>query len=112
MGIAQQIAAGHASATIQIGLPGFLGVTISNNIIGATGGAPISGTLPGSPADKAGLKAGDVITDVNGQVVDSPKALTAILQQRHPGDKVSVTWADSSSKRHTATVTLTTGPAA
>jgi S1-C subfamily serine protease len=112
MGIAGQIAAGHASATIQIGLPGFLGVTISNNVIGATGGAPISGTLPGSPADKLGLKAGDVITEVNGQTVDSPKTLTAILQQRHPGDKVTIGWADSSSKRHTATVTLTTGPAA
>ena len=110
--IGQQIAAGKGSANIQIGLPGFLGVSIATNNLGATGGAPISGVLPGSPAEKAGLMSGDLITSVNGQTVDSPKSLTTIMQQRHPGDKAVVAWNDSSGKKHTATVTLTTGPAA
>jgi S1-C subfamily serine protease len=109
--IADQIAAGKGSATILIGLPGFLGVSIANSV-GAAGGAPLSGVLPGSPAEKAGLAAGDVITAVNGQVVDSPKSLTTIMQQHHPGDKVVVAWADVAAKKHTATLTLTTGPAA
>ncbi len=55
---------------------------------------------------------GDVITSINGQTVDSPKSLTTIMQQRHPGDKAVVGWTDASGKKHTATVTLTTGPAA
>jgi S1-C subfamily serine protease len=108
--IAKQIASGQASATIQIGLPAFLGVTIATASTGVAG-APVSRVFPGSPAEKAGMAGGDVITSVNGQVVDSPKALTAIMQQHKPGDKVTVGWTDASGKKHTASVTLIIGPA-
>ncbi|MDQ1427143.1 MAG: hypothetical protein QOK39_619, partial [Acidimicrobiaceae bacterium] len=109
--IAKEIAAGHASTTIQIGVPGFLGVSIDPTI-NTGAGATLSGVIPGSPSEKAGLAGGDVITSINGQPVDSPNSLTAILRQHHPGDKVSVGWSDSSGKKQTATITLTVGPAA
>jgi hypothetical protein len=34
------------------------------------------------------------------------------MQGYHPGDKVTVSWTDQAGQQHTATVTLTTGPAA
>ena len=111
LAIAKEIAAGHASTTIQIGVPGFLGVSIDPTT-NTGGGATLSGVIPGSPSEKAGLAGGDVITSINGQPVDSPSSLTAILRQHHPGDKVSVGWSDSSGKKRSATITLTVGPAA
>jgi S1-C subfamily serine protease len=110
--IAQQIIAGHASSNIQIGLPGFLGVSVSPTNPTTVAGAAVSGILPGTPADKAGLTAGDVITSLNGQPVKSATGLTSLLQQTHAGDKVTVGWLDSTDVSHTATVTLVTGPAA
>ncbi len=77
----------------------------------ATSGATLSGVVPGSPADTAGLQQGDVITAVDGQSVDSPQTLGSLIDQHHAGDKVSITWTDLSGQSQTATVTLTTGPA-
>jgi S1-C subfamily serine protease len=112
MAIAQQIAAGHGSATIQLGLPGFLGVSVFENNPTTTPGADIMSLLPGSPTGKAGLVAGDVITSIDGQAVTSPKNLTMVMTQHHPGEKVTVGYTDISGASQTATVTLITGPAA
>jgi S1-C subfamily serine protease len=77
-----------------------------------TSGATVEGTLSGSPAATAGLAAGDVITSVAGQTVTSPTQISSILSSDHPGDKVSVTWTDTSGASHTASITLAAGPAA
>jgi S1-C subfamily serine protease len=77
-----------------------------------TSGATIEGTLSGSPAATAGLAAGDVITSVAGQTVTDPTQISSILSSDHPGDKVNVTWTDSSGASHTASITLAAGPAA
>ena len=44
-----------------------LGVTIGGDEDGPVEGVPIVGVTPGSAADDAGLRAGDVITSVNGE---------------------------------------------
>lgn len=54
---------------------------------GITGSAPV---LPGSPADKAGLKAGDIITTVNGTKLGAQKSLTSLLNTHQPGDKITL----------------------
>jgi S1-C subfamily serine protease len=77
-----------------------------------TSGATVEGTLSGSPAAAAGLAAGDVITSVAGQTVTSPTQISSILSSDHPGDKVTVTWTDTSGTTQTATITLASGPAA
>ncbi len=77
-----------------------------------TSGATIEGTLSGSPAATAGLAAGDVITSVAGQTVTDPTQISSILSSDHPGDKVNVTWTDTSGASHTASITLAAGPAA
>jgi putative serine protease PepD len=47
---------------------------------------------PGSAADKAGLQTGDVITKVDGTVVDSPDTLGAAIAAHQPADHVTVTY--------------------
>jgi len=47
--------------------------------------------IPDSPADKAGLKAGDIITKVNGNKVDSADALRNMIANHQPGSKVKLT---------------------
>jgi S1-C subfamily serine protease len=117
--IANEIAAGHASATIHIGLPAFLGVQIqSASTSGGLGGSASSANgvvvaqVPaGTPAASAGLAAGDVITAVGGKTVSSPSDLTSVISTHRPGDTVKVTWTDQSGNAHTANVQLATGPA-
>lgn len=49
------------------------------------------GVVEGSPADKAGLKNGDIILKVNDQKIDDNNSLTSLVGQRSPGDKVKLT---------------------
>jgi S1-C subfamily serine protease len=133
--IARQIESGQSSSSVHIGGRGFLGVEVQSGTSsqgggnsggsggfgdfggfgssndGGGSGVVISGVVSGSPAAQAGLQQGDEITSVNGQTVDSPDALTNALQNHRPGDKVTIGWTDQSGQSHSATVTLTTGPA-
>lgn len=43
-------------------------------------GVCVLGVLPNSPAEKAGIKTGDIITEVNGRKIDSPVLLRTILE--------------------------------
>jgi S1-C subfamily serine protease len=61
---------------------------------------------PGGPADKAGLKPGDVVVAANGRVTQSAETLQVVIQELKPGDKVRVDFYRKAS-RHTVTVTLT-----
>jgi S1-C subfamily serine protease len=47
---------------------------------------------------------------VAGHTVTSPTNLQEIMDQLHPGQKVTVTWVDQYGNSNKATVTLATGP--
>ncbi len=53
-------------------------------------GALVSSVEADGPADKAGLKAGDVIRKVNGQAIVSSGDLPALIGQSAPGEKVTL----------------------
>ena len=53
-------------------------------------GVLISGVLEGGPADKAGMKPGDVLTQVNGQKVNDVVTLLNHIAQTNPGDEAKV----------------------
>lgn len=53
-------------------------------------GYRISGVVPGSPAEKAGLKEGDIITGINSVPVNSLKDISNILKSLNPGDQISI----------------------
>ena len=111
MSIVHQIESGHGSSTVQIGTRGVLGVEVATTPQSGSG-AGVSGVQPGSPAQGAGITAGDVITSVNGQPIADSNALSSAMTGRHPGDGVSIGWTDPSGGHHTATVQLEPGPPA
>ena len=53
--------------------------------LGRPRGALVSSVENGGPADKAGVKAGDVILGVNGQNVEHYGELTLLISNMHPG---------------------------
>jgi serine protease DegQ len=62
----------------------------SLNLPKDTSGVLISGVLEGGPADKAGMKPGDVLTQVNGQPVNDVVTLLNRIAQTSPGDEAKI----------------------
>ncbi len=110
--IAQQIIDGRSSSTVHIGANGFLGVQVAPDPPQGAGasGAQVAGVVPGSPAEGAGIRTGDVVTTVDGHKVASATALHDAMSNHKPGDRVLVAWTDSNGTKHTAHVRLASGP--
>jgi serine protease Do len=62
-------------------------------------GALVSSVQPGSPAERAGLKRGDVITAINGAPVSDSNSLRNQIARTQPGTEVSLTIARDSSEQ-------------
>jgi S1-C subfamily serine protease len=103
--IAHQIEQGQASDTIHLGTTGFLGVAVDSGADGVV----VEAVEPDSPAERAGLAAGDTIDAVDGQAVDSPDTLSTLTKAHHAGDSVTVSWTDQNGKSHTTKVALAAG---
>ena len=68
-------------------------------------GVSVGSVSSGSAADSAGLKAGDVITAVDGTTVSTAEKLRAIIAGHKPGDTVKLTvLSNGSTKTLTATL--------
>ena len=68
-------------------------------------GALVANVERGSPADKAGLKSGDVVRKVNGQRIIGSADLPALVGTSLPGDKISMdVWRDGKIVSLTATL--------
>jgi S1-C subfamily serine protease len=119
LAIVNQIRAGQASSQVILGQVGYLGISVTDLTpaiaaqlgLSVTSGAVVVGVLGGSPAEIAGLAPYTVITDVAGNPISSSADLGNVLHTHKPGDQVQVTWTDQAGASHTATITLTTGPA-
>jgi S1-C subfamily serine protease len=109
LNVVKQIEHG-GGGTVQPGNVAVLGVEVVGT--GTAHGIPVSGVQPGSPADEAGIVAGDVITSIDGKSVTSPSDLRTVIQAHKVGDEVRVSWTDTGGGSHTATVTLAAGPPA
>ena len=77
----------------------FLGVTTETvtpalaeqESLGVAQGALVRSVEPGSPADDAGIEEGDVIVDIDGDVVDSTQLVARAVQRHDVGEEVEVT---------------------
>jgi len=72
--------------------------------LGAGNGVVIMGVEPGSPAEKAGLKGGDVITSVNGQSVKTGNDLVNPIAQAPIGSKVKIGYVRDRQTKETSAV--------
>lgn len=97
LSLAEQISAGTdgSSATT-----GYLGVELGDS------SATVAGVVAGTAADQAGLAAGDTITSVDGQQINTGDQLRSVISGHAGGDQVRITWEDASGQQHSATVTL------
>jgi len=76
---------------------------------GATSGTVVQGVTPGSPAEKAGIKAGDVITAVDGHRIqgtgdgskgeDGASQIVRLLRKTRPGQQIEVEYRRGSENR-------------
>jgi putative serine protease PepD len=69
-------------------------------------GAFVQAVEPGTAAQAAGLEAGDVITEVDGDAVTTAAALTEAIQEHEPKDRVRITYVRDG---ESTTVTVTLG---
>ncbi|GMV02971.1 MAG: Do family serine endopeptidase [Burkholderiaceae bacterium] len=53
-------------------------------------GALVAGVAPGSAAEKAGLRAGDVVLALNGERIERSGDLAAMVGRSNPGDRVAL----------------------
>lgn len=119
LAIVNQIRAGQAGSQVILGQVGYLGISVTDLTpaiaarlgLSVSSGAVVVGVLSGSPAVLAGLAPYSVITDVAGTPISSSADLGNVLHTRKPGDQVQVTWTDQAGASHSATITLSAGPA-
>ncbi len=77
---------------------GYLGVniqTVTSKVakqykLGASKGALVAGVMPGTPAAKAGLEEGDVITALNGTSIKSSETLMNSIAMMRPGAEIEL----------------------
>ena len=105
------LAARSATAIVQ-GKPvqvGYLGVTMAPPT-GGQDGALVQEVASGSPADKAGLRPGDLVVAIDGQSVADYGELGARIRAHKPGDKITLKVVRGGNET-TITATLTQRPA-
>src|SRR6266513_1368169 len=85
----------QTDASVKRGQLGVSMYTVTPDIAHSLGlssplGALVSQVVEGSPADKAGIRTGDVITSVNGQTVKSNSELRNTIGLLRVGDKIDI----------------------
>lgn len=75
----------------------YIGVSISTRydattlqMLGYPPGAVVQSVVPNGPADRSGIKRGDIITEFAGQKITGYKSLNSAINSCKPGDTVSV----------------------
>jgi S1-C subfamily serine protease len=86
----------------------FLGVEVKDTTAGPAGAVVVT-VVKGSPAEAAGLQAGDVIRAIDGTRVKSGSAVTTQVARNTPGDKVTITLVRGSDEMD-VTATLAANP--
>lgn len=87
-----------------------MGISIDMNFTGS--GAKVTtadgAVVPGGPAQRAGIKPGDLIIEFDGKAINNPDELIVAIRAKNIGDRVEVKFKRGSSTRST-TVTLDAG---
>ena len=84
--IVDQLRAGEAPTHARLGVS----VTDAMSTDGLLSGAGINSVSDGSAAEEAGLRAGDIVTSVDGVPISGSEALVATIRGYRPGDTVTL----------------------
>jgi putative serine protease PepD len=103
--IAQQLATTGKVTRSHRALLGVSRLATVTDITGNPLGVLVTGVIPGGPADKAGVKPGDIIVALGDIPIVSVQALQEVLAQHQPGDRVSLK-VHREDGDHTLSVTL------
>jgi serine protease Do len=77
-----------------------------------TNGALVSQLVPGSPAEKAGIRTGDIVLDYNGHPVSGASQLKNLVGQTKPGSSAKLTiWRDKKTSEINITIAERTAQA-
>jgi S1-C subfamily serine protease len=129
LAIAKDIESGKGTSTVHVGPTAFLGVELAASGSGNGSGLPpsfgfggtttpqqavpgllVDSAIAGTPAQKAGITEGDVITTFNGHRLTTDTQLTHLLVPYHPGQKAAIGWVTPEGQARTASLTLASGP--
>jgi putative serine protease PepD len=83
----------------------YLGVSIDQS----ASNARVASVQPDTPAAKAGLKGGDVVTSLGGTQISSPDELASVINAHKPGDRVTIIY-ERNGDSHSVQLTLGTRP--
>jgi membrane-associated protease RseP (regulator of RpoE activity) len=68
----------------------WMGVRLTRVDDSVRSGVPVEGVIPGGPADRAGIRAGDVVVSINGAPTPNSSALELITDAVRPGDRLVI----------------------
>jgi putative serine protease PepD len=102
--IVDELAQGKPATIASLGVAQPAGSDTSTR---TSSGYKVAQVSAGGPAEKAGLKAGDVINKVGDRLVYSYADVAAAVRSHRPGDPVTITYTRDGSQK-TANVTLGT----
>jgi serine protease Do len=102
----QIVAQGHAThARLGIGIQDMSAPLADSFGLKSPQGALVSNVVPQSAAARAGLQAGDVILEANGQAIGESGELPALVDRASPGDKLALeVWRNGAARRIAATL--------
>jgi putative serine protease PepD len=83
----------------------YLGVAVQST----SNGVRIAQVRSGTPAQRAGLRVGDVVIRIDGKTVSTTAQLQGAIDAKQPGDSITITYRRNGST-HTAKVTLANRP--
>jgi S1-C subfamily serine protease len=98
---------GGQTPAVVNGSGAWLGIDVANS---QQGGVMVVDVFPGSPAQAAGMEPGDVITQIDGHQILTPRDVRAAITGKRPGDQVQLQFQGSGTS-YTAKVALTSPPA-
>lgn len=86
--VAPEIYFNDDAFTIQVASKPMLGVYTEKS----EKGAKITNVVDNSPAQKAGLLKGDIITKIDGTSITDPSSLSSVISEKKPNDEIQITY--------------------
>jgi putative serine protease PepD len=98
---------GGRTPAVASGTGAWLGIDVATS---PQGGVMVVDVFPGSPAQAAGMEPGDVITQIDGHQILTPRDVRTAIAGKHPGDQVQLQFQGSGTS-YTTKVALSSPPA-